>query len=264
MPGIEKREFFIKSGNVEIREDGDKKKHVCGIIPYDSRSEDLGGFIEIIRKGAFTKTLQEGDARCLWAHNTQYVLGRKSSQTLTLEDRDDGLHFDCVMPGTTWAADVFETINRRDAPGVSFGFAAVKDLWTNNGDSEPQTRELLEVRLFEISVGVAFPAYPESTSETSTRALCAKSGINFDDIAAIISRRSAKNDYVCNDKEAETVRAAIASLTNLLDTGKESRASATAEPGKTTPNTEPAPDATLEARERELALMEAENAALKD
>ena len=84
------RQLLTRSlpSSLEVREE-EGKRHITGVIPYDSQSEDLGGFREVIRKGAFRKTLLEGDARCLWAHNTQYVLGRRSAGTLTFDDRDD-------------------------------------------------------------------------------------------------------------------------------------------------------------------------------
>ena len=267
---MKEKELVLRSvplGSVETRE-AEGKKHITGIIPFDSLSEDLGGFREVIRKSAFTKTLKEGDARCLWAHNTQYVLGRRSADTLTLEEREDGLHFDCELPSSSWAQDVFETVSRRDAPGVSFGFYVIKDRWTRSAnEKEPDLRELLEVRLLEVSVGVAFPAYPESGSDASTRALLEDAGISIEKLAAVLSRAKGKNDYICEGEEIQTVRSAAEALLKLLpkepenvqekpDSDSTDTAMRSNEPGA--PTQPESVESTYRERTRELELMEAE------
>jgi len=248
---LEKRSFSAAS--VETREK-DGVKYISGVIPYDSMSEDMG-YREIIRKGAFSKTLLEGDARCLWAHNTQYVLGRKSAGTLTFEDRNDGLHFDCSMPNTSWASDVFETVARRDAPGVSFGFYVIKDSWQRGQKNEPTVRELLEVRLLEVSVGVAFPAYPASDSNASTRDLFNKAGIDMDQLASVFANADGNAEYKCEGKELEAVRSAISALQNFIPDVTEPEQT---EPEEST-RSKPDGQSTYDSRSRELDMLEAEN-----
>ena len=258
------RKFVTRSfstAGIETREEGGKA-HISGVIPYDSLSEDLGGFREVIRKGAFTKTLQEGDARCLWAHNTQYVLGRRSANTLSFRDEADGLHFDCTLPATSWARDVFETVSRRDAPGVSFGFYVIKDAWTRGQGKEPSLRELLEVNMLEVSVGVAFPAYPASDSESSTRALFDKAGINIEKLASVLIRAEGKNDYICGEEDAATVREAVKVLSSFLP--KEEHEARTEE-GKPEESTCGKPGkTTFDSRAREIELLEAESENLRE
>lgn len=252
------RQLLTRSlpSSLEVREE-EGKRHITGVIPYDSQSEDLGGFREVIRKGAFRKTLLEGDARCLWAHNTQYVLGRRSAGTLTFDDRDDGLHFDCTLPTCSWASDVYETVERRDAPGVSFGFYVIKDSWTRGEKKEPALRELLEVSLLEVSVGVAFPAYPASDSLSSTRDILGHAGIDMDKIAAALVRCGC-NGNKCGEDDAETIRSAIASLQGLLpEKGKNESAGVESEPEEST-RTKPE-KSTWDARAREIELLEAES-----
>lgn len=214
----------IQTG-IEIRELGnDGGTHILGMIPY-GKAANLEYFREIIRPGAFTKTLQEGDCRALWAHNTQYVLGRKSAGTLSLEDREDGLHFDITVPPISWAEDLVETIRRGDAPGVSFGFSVVKDTWTRpTADGEVYVRDLNEVELHEVSVGVAFPAYEDATSEISTRSILSDGGIDCDRIAGIMSRAKEKNDYICKDDEdVRAVSTAIEILEKMIAPQDENR-----------------------------------------
>lgn len=131
-------------------------------------SLDLGGFREKIKKGAFTKTIQEGDVRALWNHEDKYVLGRTSAGTLTLSEDERGLKVRIECPNTTWANDLKESIKRKDVKEMSFGFNTIKDTWTYNNDTDEVERELLEVRLWEVSI-VTFPAYPQT--DVSVRAV---------------------------------------------------------------------------------------------
>lgn len=201
---------------VEARSSEGGAKYVSGLIPYDKESEDLGGFTEVIRRGAFDGSLKNGDIRCLWSHNMQYVLGRSAANTLKLEDRQEGLYFECLLPGTAWAEDLYRSIDRKDVPGVSFGFVAKQDRWTHE-NNKLSLRELLDVELFEISVGVAFPAYPDA--EANTRALLENAGLNLDAITSCI--RNKENDCITKD-DTQAVRAAITSLENLISGNQKS------------------------------------------
>lgn len=135
---------------------------------FNSPSDDLGGFREIIRPGAFTKTIQEGDVRGLWNHNPDYVLGRTKSGTLKLLEDEVGLRFELTPPDTQWARDAMTTIRRGDVDQMSFAFRVVRDDWTN-ADGQT-TRYLGEVKLFDISP-VTFPAYPQTSAQVRARAL---------------------------------------------------------------------------------------------
>ena len=129
---------------------------------WGSLSQDLGGFKELIRPGAFSGTIKNGDARALWNHESKYVLGRKSAGTLRLTEDAKGLLFTITPPATGWAKDLMTSVARRDISGCSFGFTVDP----NGGDtwSRPKgkpVRELLSVTLLEISV-VSWPAYLET------------------------------------------------------------------------------------------------------
>lgn len=247
----------FKAGGIETRESesgGKKKRWIQGFIPYRKASEDLGGFIEFIQPGAFKRTLKDNNIRALWAHNTQYVLGNTQSGTLSFDDREDGLHFEIEVPATSWASDLFETVSRRDAPGVSFGFDVISDKWSDL-DKDCAKRDLLEVRLYEVSVGVAFPAYPDSDSESSTRALGLKNGIDFEKIAAALSRSGGSGKV--QERDVELFRNTISALNKMLP--EESRNESGPDPQESS-RREPSEDAL--ARFRELDLMEAEQQAL--
>lgn len=154
----------------ELRLDGEgDQKAIRGYAAvFDSMSQPLMGFREVIRKGAFRKTIKDGDIRALWNHDPNYVLGRKSARTLTLGEDEKGLLTRIIPPDTQWARDLMQSIQRGDVSQMSFGFRVVKDNWLPAGQDGLPVRELLSVQLFDVSP-VTFPAYPQT--EVHVRAL---------------------------------------------------------------------------------------------
>jgi len=128
---------------------------------FDSESEPIGfgGFTEIVKPGAFAKSLQESDIRALWNHDPAQVLGRTTAGTLRLSEDAHGLAVEIDPPA--WAAPFVESIRRGDVSQMSFGFQTVKDRFSTTSDGIT-IRELIEVKLYDVSP-VAFPAY-EGTS----------------------------------------------------------------------------------------------------
>lgn len=156
---IEHRSFALQG--VEVRAADGGPRIVGYAAVFDKQSVNLGGFTEIIRRGAFTKTLQDGaDVRALWNHDSNYVLGRTKSGTLALTEDDTGLRIEVTPPDTQWARDLMETIRRGDVDQMSFGFRTVRDKWQSD-ENGVTVRELLEVALYDISP-VTFPAYPDT------------------------------------------------------------------------------------------------------
>lgn len=167
--GIEHRAFQL----TEIRfvETDGQKKMVGYAAVFDQLSDDLGGFQEIIRPGAFTKTLREADVRALWNHDSNYVLGRSKSGTLRLREDRHGLGVEIHPPDTVWARDLMTTMERGDVDQMSLAFRTMKDKWSSENGSH--LRELLEVQLYDVSP-VTFPAYPQTTiALRSAFGLCA-------------------------------------------------------------------------------------------
>ena len=134
---------------------------------FNSESEDLGGFREIILPGAFDRALREAhDVRALWNHNADVVLGRTKSGTLRLSVDEHGLRSEIDMPETRAAEDALASIRRGDVDGMSFGFRVLTDNWRSQDGV--QIRELTDLELLDVSP-VAYPAYP--ATQVSTRAL---------------------------------------------------------------------------------------------
>ena len=129
---------------------------------FDSDSRDMFGVIETVRSTAFNKTLGEFDQRSLLDHDTQKILGRVSAGTLRLETDERGLKFSVDVPETSYGNDLLVSSRRGDIKEMSFGFDTILDKWEFSEDGRQARRELIEVRLFEVSP-VSFPAY-EGTS----------------------------------------------------------------------------------------------------
>ena len=144
--------------------DSDGNRSLEGMIPYNSRSVDLGGFVEEIAPGAFASALQAGaDVLALRDHKQELLLARTKSGTLTLSDSVDGLRWKAQLPKTQQAEDLAISVERGDLDTNSFGFICNPngDQWSRQGDSTVRT--LLSVELLEISP-CSFAAYPASTA----------------------------------------------------------------------------------------------------
>ncbi len=143
-------------------------------------SEDLGFFKEKIQPGAFKKTIKENDIRALFNHDPSLILGRTKNNTLELFEDDKGLGFSLNLPETTYAADLKESIKRKDVTQNSFGFQTIADEWSQDG----KKRTLTEAKLFDISP-VTFPAY----KQTSVKLRLQKDGISLDDLEEAFRRK---------------------------------------------------------------------------
>lgn len=132
---------------------------------FNSPSEDLGGFIEVIRPGAFGRAIREGqDVRCLFNHIDSEILGRTKSGTLRLAEDSTGLLYECRLAPTQRARDIYASIGRGDIDQSSFGFIVRMDRWPKVEPMTTPLREILDVDLLDVSP-VTFAAYPATTVE---------------------------------------------------------------------------------------------------
>jgi HK97 family phage prohead protease len=156
------------TNTIEIRSGGDLRaistNKLAGYAAiYNSPSQDLGGFVERIMPGAFTRALTKPDhIRALYEHDQQRMLGRVGSGTLKLEENTKGLYFELSLPDTSYARDLGVLVERGDLNGCSFGFRvpAGGDLWEmRNGQL---MRDLINVDLHEITI-TGNPAYLDTS-----------------------------------------------------------------------------------------------------
>lgn len=184
--------------NVELRADGDEKLKIVGHAAVFDTPAEIWGFEEVIRKGAFTDAIKTDDVRALWNHDPNYVLGRTKSGTLKLEEDDIGLKIENDPPETQWAKDLMISMQRGDVDQMSFGFIVLEEKWSKR-EEEPDLREILKARLFDVSP-VTFPAYEETDVSVALR------NAPEEVKARLLPTNSQVAAQVDKDKELEQVR----------------------------------------------------------
>lgn len=159
---------------LEIRADSNGMTFRGYAAVFDTPSEDLGGFRETIRPGAFGRSLNAAmngnrDIRMFLNHNADVVLASTRAKTLRLVQDQRGLLAEADLPSSPWGQSVAEAVRRGDISSMSFGFVidkrGVHDSWSQDGTQ----RTLHEVRLLEVSPVTGWPAYTATTA--SVRAL---------------------------------------------------------------------------------------------
>lgn len=157
---------------LEIRSTGSLRsegKTLRGYAAVFNSEADLGGFVEVIRNGAFRKTLAGGSSvRALYHHQGDALLGTTRSGSLRLAEDAHGLAFELALPDTTHGRDLAVLVERGDVAGASFGFRVAEggDRWEQRGGQ--LVRELLDVELHEITL-THDPAYADTTVALRSR-----------------------------------------------------------------------------------------------
>ena len=128
---------------------------------FNSMSEDLGGFKEIILPNAFSDVL-DNDVRALYNHDSNYLLARTTSGTLELKEDEKGLYYRFEMPNTSYGNDMLELFRRGDLSQSSFGFTVEKDSWRMEDGQHVRYIERVG-SLFDVSP-VVYPAYTAASS----------------------------------------------------------------------------------------------------
>lgn len=148
-------------------------------------------FREIIKPGAFTKTLAEkANVTLRYQHDMRTLpLASTRSGTMDLVEDARGLRVRATLPDNEWGRPVRDAIARGDIGGMSFRFQKVLDRWDKD-DAGGNLRNLLEVRLDkEVSV-TEFPAFPDTIA--TVRALA--EGADVDPEALIDAFQALKPD----------------------------------------------------------------------
>jgi len=160
-----------------------------------------GDTVERIMAGAFDHVLTEGDdARALFNHSPDHLLGRVTAKTLRLTVDKRGLKYEIDPPDTQLGRDTVISIDRGDLTGSSFCFIVGKTMWIleNEGtDHERTIREIHEIsELFDVGP-VTYPAYESTTAGVRSENDLAEARASFEawkaervkDIAADLAMR---------------------------------------------------------------------------
>lgn len=159
----------LATEKIEIRAAMEGQKKTIGgyAVKYNSPTlmRDRWGdeFLEEISSGAFDKSLQNRSQKALWNHDTSKPLGSVLAGTLRFNSDTSGLNYDIDLPNNTYGNDAYESVQRGDVDGSSFGFICNDDIWSKvqYEGREIYKRSIVEADLFEVSP-CTFPAYDSS------------------------------------------------------------------------------------------------------
>jgi len=144
--------------DLEVRATGEHRTVFGLVAPFDSPTpivEYGRSFTEVIRRGAFTRTIRErgpAKVKLLAQHDARAMpLGRATD----LVEDSRGLVGSFRISRTTAGDEALELLRDGALDAFSIGFTVPTggERWANDG-----SRELLELRLHEVSL-VNFPAY---------------------------------------------------------------------------------------------------------
>lgn len=137
-------------------------------VVFDSLSNDLGGFNEIISRNALDGVLEKSDVFCLLNHdNSRGILARsnKGQGSLELTIDDKGLKYRFGTPKTALGDELLEGLRRGDINASSFAFTVGSDTWEKREDGS-YLRTINSIKeLFDVSP-VYQPAYSATSVDT--------------------------------------------------------------------------------------------------
>lgn len=165
---LERRSFAFEI-RTEKREDGERMVRGHGAV-YNTESQDLGGFREVIHPGAFDDAITVSDIRALINHDPNLILARTTSGTLKVGTDSRGLTYEFSAPDTSYARDLVVSMDRGDITQSSFAFTVKEDRWEELADGS-FLRHIDKVeRLYDVSP-VTYPAYEEADVRVARRSL---------------------------------------------------------------------------------------------
>ena len=197
--GLERRLVparFVETRDAEGDDQGYELRGYAAV--FDKLSEDLGGFREVIKRGAFKPPLKNGDdVRLLVNHNPDLLLARTASGTLALDEDPTGLRVSADVADTQAGRDLRVLVDRGDMDQMSFAFRVLEDEWDVD-EEDNLLRTITKVReLFDVSA-VTYPAYPDTSLE-QPRSLAPE------DLSLTTPERSSPADAQERDDSAEEV-----------------------------------------------------------
>ncbi|MFF5029242.1 HK97 family phage prohead protease [Streptomyces collinus] len=164
----------------------------------------LGPFTEVVRSGAFTKTLAENADVPFLVNHTGLTLARTKSGTLRLAEDDTGLHTEADLdPASPHVAALRSAMDRGDVDEMSFGFWITRQQWSPDFDQ----RDILEVSLNKGDVSVVnYGANPNTAGAT----------LNSRDVQAHLQRLSPEERREVFDRLATEFNTAPAAEAPLV------------------------------------------------
>lgn len=185
----------------------DSRKVSGYAVVFNSLSEDLGGFREIILPSAITQeTINNSDIIFLLDHKQDRgILARstKGEGSLKLSVDDKGLYFEFDAPNTALGDELLEGLKRHDYSKCSFAFVVGEDEYKKDNDGNV-IRTIKSIKqLFDCSV-VVNPAYEETSVTVDERGLKKflednNSNIDINNMAKINKRSKRSNEEILEE-----------------------------------------------------------------
>lgn len=184
----------------------DSRKVSGYAVVFNSLSEDLGGFREIILPSAITQeTINNSDIIFLLDHKQDRgILARstKGEGSLRLSVDDKGLYFEFEAPNTALGDELLEGLKRHDYSKCSFAFTVGEDEYKkDNGGNVIRTIKSIK-QLYDCSV-VVNPAYEETSVTVDERGLQKfldnNTNIDINNMAKISKRSKRSNEEILEE-----------------------------------------------------------------
>jgi HK97 family phage prohead protease len=164
------RRLIAEQPGLEVKADENGRTVIRGYAAvFESESQDLGGFVEIVERGAFDEVMGS-NPDVFGKYNHERVIGRTSSGTMRLMVDERGLRYEIDPPRS--AADVVELIERGDVRGSSFAFRSkpADESWQRDAGGR-MIRRIKKFSFLGDAGPVDTPAYMATETYVSKRAL---------------------------------------------------------------------------------------------
>jgi HK97 family phage prohead protease len=164
------RRLIAEQPGLEVKADENGRTVIRGYAAViESESQDLGGFVEIIERGAFDEVMAS-NPDVFGKYNHTQVIGRTSSGTMRLMVDERGLRYEIDPPRS--AAAVVELIERGDVRGSSFAFRSrpADETWSRDANGR-MIRRIKKFSFLGDAGPVDTPAYMATETYVSKRAL---------------------------------------------------------------------------------------------
>lgn len=191
----ERETRILQDATAEIRAEGSGRTVSGTALTFNSESNDLGGFTEIILPSAINGVLEKSDVLALLNHDlSRGVLARssKGKGSLKLKADNRALSYSFQAPEFPLGNELIEGIKRGDIRGNSFSFAVKKggDTWEKRNGKNIRTIKQFD-QIFDIS-----PCYRPAYNDTQ---IALRSLAEFEKQPKVTDNMTAKQREVWRD-----------------------------------------------------------------
>jgi HK97 family phage prohead protease len=151
--------------------------------PYEMQ-DFLGDYTEVVRRGAFSKTLAEGADVPFKLNHDGMTLARTKSGTMRLSEDSTGLHVEADLdPGNGQVRDIRSAMERGDLDEMSFAFRVTRQEWSPDWTQ----RDITEVNMNKGDVSIVnYGANPHTSGLTTLRSALADGALTRDQLESLL------------------------------------------------------------------------------